>query len=205
MAVPCGIGAFSGAIVLTSIPADAASRWISAFLLCLGVYILVRFTFGSVAKRTNRRIRRRFLAPLGLSACFLDAVGGGGWGQIATPTLLASGRMEPRKVIGTVDTSEFLVALGASAGFLIGLSQSDIPINVVGALLLGGIFAAPLAAWIVHVIHPRLLGATVGGLIIFTNMRTLTKAAGYATDVRYICCWLSRVSGLAHSRLPFNP
>ena len=56
--------------------------------------------------------------PLGLGAGFLDAVGGGGWGPVGTPTLLASGRMEPRKVIGSVDTGEFLVALGASLGFL---------------------------------------------------------------------------------------
>ena len=41
---------------------------------------------------------------------------------MGTPTLLASGRLEPRKVIGSVDTGEFLVALGASLGFLVSLS-----------------------------------------------------------------------------------
>ena len=60
-------------------------------------------------------------------AGFLDAFGGGGWGPIATPTLLSSGRMEPRKIIGTVDTSEFLVALSASIGFLLALSFAEIP------------------------------------------------------------------------------
>ena len=53
-------------------------------------------------------LRSRFLAPLGLLAGFVDATGGGGWGPVATPTLLVSGRVEPRKVIGSVDTSEFL-------------------------------------------------------------------------------------------------
>lgn len=186
MAIPGGIGAFAGAVVLTSISAEAASRWIAAFLVVLGIYILVRFTFGSHSAPVIRRIRGRFLAPLGLGAGFLDAAGGGGWGPIATPTLLASGRMEPRKVVGTVDTSEFLVALGASAGFLIGLNRSEIPFSVVGALLLGGIVAAPFAAWLVRIMHPRLLGATVGGMIVFTNSRTLLKAAGFSTDARYL-------------------
>jgi uncharacterized membrane protein YfcA len=186
MAVPGGIGAFTGAIVLTSISAEAATRWIACFLLCLGIYILLRFTFGSVAVRKQRGIRGRYLAPLGLGAGFLDAAGGGGWGPIATPTLLSTGRMEPRKVVGTVDTSEFLVAFGASAGFLIGLGRSDIPFTVVGALLLGGIIAAPFAAWVVRIMHPRLLGAAVGGLIVFTNSRTILTATGVSQEPRYL-------------------
>lgn len=186
MALPGGIGAFAGAVVLTSISGEVASRWIAAFLICLGIYILIRFTFGKQTTHRLRRIRGRYLAPLGLGAGFLDAAGGGGWGPIATPTLLASGRMEPRKVVGTVDTSEFLVALGASAGFLIGLNRSAIPFSTVGALLLGGIVAAPLAAWLVRIMHPRLLGTGVGGLIVFTNSRTLLTAAGFAADVRYL-------------------
>src|SRR5215213_10466648 len=94
------------------------------------------------------------LAPLGLGAGFLDAVGGGGWGPIGTPTLLASGRMEPRKVIGSVDTGEFLVALGASLGFLVSLSWSQVPLSLVLLLLAGGLFAAPLAAWLVKHLAP---------------------------------------------------
>ena len=68
----------------------------------------------------------RFLGPLGLIAGFLDASGGGGWGPVATSSLLASGRLEPRKVVGSVDTSEFVVALAASIGFLLTLSQEGL-------------------------------------------------------------------------------
>jgi uncharacterized membrane protein YfcA len=207
MAVPGGFGAFAGALLLTSISAEAASRWISAFLLCLGGYILLRFTFGAYRLRTGRRIRGRYLAPLGLGAGFLDAAGGGGWGPIATPALLASGRMEPRKVVGTVDTSEFLVSLGASAGFLFGLNRAEIPLTTVAALLVGGVIAAPFAAWLVRIMHPRLLGAGVGGLIIFTTSRTLLKAAGYDADARYLLLtclallWLGAVAVAAQAVL----
>jgi hypothetical protein len=105
-------------------------------------------------------------------------MGGGGWGPISTPTLLSSGRMEPRKIIGTVDTSEFLVALAASIGFLISLSFADIPWQVVGALLLGGVIAAPIAAYIVRILPARILGTAVGGVILVTNMKTFLEAIG---------------------------
>jgi uncharacterized membrane protein YfcA len=113
-----------------------------------------------------------------LIAGFLDAAGGGGWGPISTPTLLSSGRMEPRKIIGTVDTSEFVVALCASLGFLFSLTFAEIPWQVVGALLLGGIFAAPLAAFIVRLLPARILGTAVGGVILIVNMKTFFEAIG---------------------------
>jgi uncharacterized protein len=125
-----------------------------------------------------RPISSTFLAPLGLVAGFLDAAGGGGWGPISTPTLLSSGRMEPRKIIGTVDTSEFLVALSASIGFLLALSFAEIPWTIVGALLIGGIIVAPIAAYIVRILPARILGTAVGGVILITNMKTFLEAVG---------------------------
>ena len=102
---------------------------------------------------------------MGFVAGFLDAMGGGGWSPISTPTPLSSGRMEPRKVIGTVDTSEFLVALvalAASIRFLILLSSSS--------ELLGGVIAAPVADYIVRIMPARILGTAVGGVILVSNM-----------------------------------
>ena len=79
-------------------------------------------------------------APLGLVAGFVDATGGGGWGPVGTPALLASGRLEPRKVIGSIDTSEFLVALAASLGFLL-------VAGLAGHQLRAGSPACSAAAW----------------------------------------------------------
>ncbi len=179
MAIPGGVGAFLGAVVLSSISAELAKPFIAIFLFMLGVYILIRFASNKVGGPViNRTISGKFLAPLGLGAGFLDAAGGGGWGPISTPTLLSSGRMEPRKVVGTVDTSEFLVALCASAGFLISLSFAEIPLGVTAALLIGGIFAAPVAAWLVRLIPARVLGTAVAGVILITNGRTFLNAFG---------------------------
>jgi uncharacterized protein len=196
LALPGGVGAFAGATVLSNLDGDAARPWISLFLVVLGGYVLVRFAFlGGHIQVREGSLRTPLLAPLGLIAGFLDAVGGGGWGPISTPTLLASGRMAPRKVIGTVDTSEFVVALCASAGFLVSLDSSVFAFPVVGALLLGGVVAAPMAAWLVRWLHPRILGAAVGGLIVLTNGRTLLNTLGVegnpqiATYVGLVAIW----------------
>jgi uncharacterized membrane protein YfcA len=183
--IPGAIGAFAGALVLSSVSAGLARPWMASVLLVLGLYVLVRFTLAGIPRREGRRyVRGRYLAPLGIFAGFVDATGGGGWGPVSTPTLLASGRMEPRKVIGSVDTSEFLVALAASAGFLVGLGSHGIDFGVVAVLLAGGLIAAPLAAWLVQRVTARLLGASVGGLIVVTNVRTILSTVGAGDEAR---------------------
>ena len=179
LAVPGGVGAFVGAVLLSSLDAEVAAPFVAVFLFLLGAYILARFAFDrSGDLLVAKRIPRRFLSPLGLVAGFLDAVGGGGWGPISSSTLLSSRRMEPRKVVGTVDTSEFVVALCASVGFLLSLSFAQVPWDVVGALLAGGIVAAPVAAWIVRHLNARVLGTAVGGFILLTNAQTFLEAIG---------------------------
>ncbi len=139
-------------------------------------HILIRFTaFGLPKGNLGKPMRKRFLAPLGLLAGFVDATGGGGWGPVGTPAILAGGRMEPRKVIGSIDASEFLVAIAASLGFLVGIGSENIDFAWVGVLLLGGVSAAPIAAWLVRHVPPRILGSAVGGLIIITNVHSAAR------------------------------
>src|SRR5215212_7272325 len=188
LAIPGGIGAFLGAVVLSSvISAEAAEPIVAIFLFLLGAYVLARFAFNRKTNVVeNLPIPRAFLSPLGLVAGFLDAVGGGGWGPISTPTLLSSGRMEPRKVVGTVDTSEFVVAFCASIGFLISLSFAQVPWGVVGAILVGGLIAAPIAAWIVRHLNARVLGTAVGGFILLVNANTFLGAVGLNPELNII-------------------
>jgi uncharacterized membrane protein YfcA len=186
--VPGAVGAFAGAHVLSSLSTELAAPLMSLILLALGVYILVRFTFRGIDRRhLGKPMRKRFLGPLGLVAGFVDATGGGGWGPVGTPAILASGRMEPRKVIGSIDTSEFLVAVAASLGFLLSLGTQGIDATWAIGLLAGGLVAAPIAAWLVRHVPPRLLGSLVGGMIILTNTRTLLRSdwIDAADPVRY--------------------
>jgi uncharacterized protein len=176
--LPGAVGAFAGATFLSHLSTELAAPVMSLILVSLGVYLLVRFTLRGLDRRQlGKPMRKRFLGPLGLVAGFVDATGGGGWGPVGTPALLSSGRMEPRKVIGSIDTSQFLVALAASLGFLVSLGSQGINPLWVAGLLGGGLIAAPIAAWLVRHIPPRMLGSLVGGMIVLTNTRTLLKSA----------------------------
>jgi uncharacterized membrane protein YfcA len=84
--------------------------------------------------------------------------------------------------------SEFLVALAASAGFLVGLGSEILDVATVGGLLLGGVVAAPFAAWLVTRIPAPVLGSAVGGIIVVTNTRTVLQAldvTGWARTTIY--------------------
>ncbi|MGY1706110.1 sulfite exporter TauE/SafE family protein [Geodermatophilus sp. SYSU D00697] len=203
--VPGAVGAFLGATVLSNLSTEVAAPVMSLVLLALGVYLLVRFTLRGVDRRhLGKPVRKRFLGPLGLVAGFVDATGGGGWGPVGTPALLASGRMEPRTVIGSIDTAEFLVALAASLGFLLSLGSQGIDAGWVLALLIGGLIAAPIAAWLVRHVPPRMLGSLVGGIIVVTNTRTLLRSDWIdASDpVRYsvyAVLYLAWAAAVAHS------
>lgn len=173
--VPGAIGAFAGATLLSSFDGAVMAPWTAAILFGLGVVVLLRFAFGVGADVRRRDLSRAGGAGVGLVGGLVDAVGGGGWGPVATPTLLMATRMSPRHVIGSVDTAEFVVSIAASAGFLLGIGRAGIDGTVVLALLAGGVVAAPFAAWLVRWLPTAVLGVGVGGILLLTNARTLVR------------------------------
>lgn len=177
LAVPGFIGAFVGATVLVDLDADASRPIVAGILLALGIYVTWRFL--SIRRlRFQARPSAKFLAPMGLVAGALDALGGGGWGPVGTTSLLSSGRLEPRKVVGSVDAAEFVVTIGASLGFLAALGSQGINWSYAAALLVGGVVAAPVAATLVRFMPARVLGVTAGGVIVLTNLKTLAEVLG---------------------------
>jgi uncharacterized membrane protein YfcA len=178
VAIPGAVGAFLGATLLANLSTAAARPWAAAVLFVLGWYVLLRFLRGGAVRPRPGTPGRRLLLPLGLVGGFVDATGGGGWGPVTTPTLLADGRMAPNRVIGTVNTAEFLVSLSASIGFLLGLGTEILQWDVLVPLLIGGVIAAPIAAWVVRHLPVAVLGVAVGAFIVFTNSFTLLKAFG---------------------------
>jgi uncharacterized protein len=190
LALPGGLGAFLGAHFLVSLPADVARPWVAGLLFCLGLYVIWRFlVLGGRRPEFKGRLSAAFLAPVGLVGGALDAIGGGGWGPVGTTSLLSSGRVSPRRAVGSVSASEFVVAVGGSLGFLSALGSAGIHVGFVVALLAGGVVAAPLAAWLVKHLPARVLGVAAGGLILLTNSQTVLGAAG-ATG------WLVRAAAL---------
>ncbi|WP_409305784.1 sulfite exporter TauE/SafE family protein [Peribacillus sp. SCS-155] len=199
--VPGSIGAFAGACFLSNLPGELVKPYISIFLLLLGVYVLFRFLNNSPSASENRAISlsKKRSVSLGLIAGFADATGGGGWGPIATPVLLSQKGISARKVVGTVDTSEFAIAISATLGFLISIGWEDVNWYWVIALMAGGIIAAPIAAWLIRVLPSYLLGVLVGGFIILTNTRTLLSTwsvdptIGYAIYLVILAGWAAAI------------
>jgi uncharacterized protein len=190
LAVPGGVGAFFGATFLSGLDGEVAEPWVALLLTGLGVYVLYRFLrLGGRRPQFKSRPSPLFLAPMGVVAGVMDAIGGGGWGPVGTTSLLSSGRLEPRKVVGSIDTSEFVVAVGASLGFLYGLGSEGINFAWALALLAGGVIAAPIAAWIVRHLAARVLGVAAGGFIVLTNAQTM-MAGWFGMDETSSTGWL---------------
>lgn len=182
LAAPGAVGAFLGATVLASVDGALARPVIAAALLLLGVSVFVRFTWVGAPHAGLGRLSPRFLAPLGFIAGFFDASGGGGWGPITTPVLLARSE-SARRVVGSVDTSEFAVSAAATLGFAMTLGFGALDLLWVAALVTGGLVAAPLAAWLVGRVPQQLLGVLIAGVIVLTNGHTLLGTFNATAEV----------------------
>lgn len=210
LGVPGAIGAFVGATFLSGLDGDAARPVTSTILLFLGLWVIIRFAFLANAKRKKKTWGAGKLAPLGLFGGLLDSTGGGGWGPVTTSTLLGAEADQPRKIIGTVSAAEFLVSLAAVLGFLPKLQEEFAAhaAPVIG-LLCGGVLAAPLAAFLVGRINPRLLGIAIGGVLVGLNIRTLFSDFVSGTALAMVLLvWAAIVLSLvlwarSHDTLPF--
>jgi uncharacterized membrane protein YfcA len=158
LAIPGVVGGVIGAYVLTRIPGDIIRPFVYAYLMVLAVLILFR-AFKRVAPR--REVKR--VPVLGFFAGMLDASGGGGWGPLATSTLLAGGG-QARTVIGSVNAAEFVVTLAVSITFLLSIGLDHL--EIVAGLLVGGMIAAPVAALLVKKVNERWVLIAVGVLVL---------------------------------------
>ena len=172
--VPGAVGAFIGAVVLTNIALDGARIWMAAILFLLGLTIIARFGY-SKSLFPAMKLRTRNLWPIGLFGGFVDATGGGGWGPVATPSLMTVTRHKPHRIVGTVSASEFLVAASASIGFLFGAGEAGVPWLAVLGLVIGGVITAPIAARLAKKAPTAPLGVAVGGMVLMANTAVIAS------------------------------
>ena len=167
--IPGVVGGVLGAYVLTSLHADMVKPFVLAYLVAIGIWLLVRGLLypPKIQKPT-------VIAPLGLIGGFLDAAGGGGWGPVVTSNLLVQGA-EPRKVVGTVNSVEFFLTLAVSATFIWNLGFADVAGATLG-LLIGGVLAAPLGAFMAKRFSPKLMLVLVGVVLTVTSAFGLYRA-----------------------------
>jgi hypothetical protein len=115
------------------------------------------------------------LRILAFLAAFTDALFGGGWGPLTAPLLILSNKSSPRKVIGSMDTTAFFVTLAETLAFIWLLDIGRFRWDWILTLVIGGVLAAPIAAYTCRKAKPTLLGLSVGMVLMFTNLWTITS------------------------------
>lgn len=158
LALAGATGAIIGAYVLSNIDGRVIRPFVAAYLLVLGLSILLR----ALHAAPEQDIPPAYATPLGVIGGFLDAIGGGGWGAIVTSTLVGSGHA-PRMVIGSVNIAEFFVTIAAATTFFVQLGP--MPMQALLGLMIGGVIAAPFGAYVVKRLPTRPLMAAVGLLV----------------------------------------
>ena len=169
--IPGVIGGVAGAYLLSNIDASVVKPFVLLYLAGIGIWLLVRGLLYPPKLR-----EAKYVTPLGLLGGFLDAAGGGGWGPVVTSNLLIQGA-EPRKVVGTVNSVEFFLTLTISAAFIFHLGLAHIAGATLG-LIIGGILAAPFAAWAAKHVPPKQMLIFVGFVLIVTSCYGIWSAWG---------------------------
>lgn len=165
--IPGVIGAILGAYILTSL--EDYNQYImpivSIYTLILGIIIIRK---ALQKKRARSKVKRLF--PLAAAGGFLDSIGGGGWGPIVSSTLIANGK-NPRYTIGSVNLAEFFVALASSFTFIATIGFTHW--SVIFGLIVGGVIAAPIGAFMANKIPTKAMMILVGILIIITSLKRI--------------------------------
>ena len=169
--IPGVIGAVLGAILLVKFGQTHISYIrpiMAAYTLFLGIKIFITaFNTVTVKKKFKR------LGWLAGAGGFLDSFGGGGWGPIVTATLITKGRT-PRYVVGSVSLAEFFITLASAFTFftLIGVKHWQ----VILALVIGGLIAAPIAAKLQGKLPRKASFILLGVIVVIWSIRILVTA-----------------------------
>lgn len=163
LVIPGILGGLAGVWFLSAVDGHLTRPVMLVYMAAIGVYLIWR------APRRPQTFRRmRFVGPLGAVGGFLDASAGGGWGPVVTGNLLAQG-MTPRMAIGTVNAAEFFVTVTVLSAFVGALGLAAFTTAASG-LLIGGVIAAPIGAWLTGRIAPRRLLMLVGAILIAISL-----------------------------------
>ena len=168
LVIPGVIGGILGAYILTAVPGKTMKPFVAFYLLIMGVIILLK-----VLRRTKEKKVETKLIPLAAVGGFFDAIGGGGWGPIVTSSLVARGH-NPTFAIGSVSLAEFFVTIAQVATFFatIGLFHW----RAIVGLIIGGILAAPMSAYVCKRLPSQVLTIMVGVLIVGLSIRAIYLA-----------------------------
>src|SRR5262245_19589505 len=186
LAIPGCVGALIGVTVLSNVDGDVIKPWLAAMLILVGLRILLRSSrdivtsadeFNDIEHDPDK------MPPFNDKGVEVVATAGGvtngligAWGPIVTPFLLHR-QLAPRFAVGSVNTAEVAVATVSAGTLIASLGSDGVDFAVVVAMLLGGVIASPVAAWVARHLPPRPMGVAVAALLLLTNVRELSSWA----------------------------
>jgi uncharacterized membrane protein YfcA len=183
LALPGCAGALVGATLLSNLNGAALKPWLAGLLIAIGLRILFRFArlpTPAPDQASGQSVSPTTFDRKGLHV--VAACGGvtngmiGAWGPVVTPFLLHRG-LSPRYAIGSANTAEVAVASASAVSLIAAVGRGGVQLGVVVAMLVGGVVAAPVAAWAIRFVPARPLGIAVAGLLLLTNARELISWA----------------------------
>lgn len=164
---PAGmVGGAIGAYVLATNDSETLNVLIACYLLIMGIVVIRK----GLRKFVENQNPPRHIPVLGFFGGLLDAMGGGGWGPIVNTSLIGRGT-SPRMAIGSTSLSEFFVTATISCTFLFTIGLELWPI--ITGLIIGGVLAAPIAAYAAKHLPVRILMMLVGITIMVLSLRTI--------------------------------
>jgi siroheme synthase-like protein len=170
LVIPGVIGAVLGAILLAKY-GDTHTPYLRPIIATYTMLLGLRILWNAFKKEQKKKKFKHYGWLAGFGG-FLDSFGGGGWGPIVTTTLITKGR-SPRFVIGSVSLTEFFVTLASAFTFftLLGVTHWQ----VIVALVVGGLLAAPLAAKLAGKLPRKTSLILLGLLVIFWSLKIIVK------------------------------
>jgi uncharacterized membrane protein YfcA len=165
--IPGIIGAILGALVITKIKISYLSIVISIYLLIMGIFLITK-AYAKIKLQVKQK--NSVVIPLAVTGGFVDGAGGGGWGPVVATSLLG-GKMMPRKVIGTVNASEFFINLASATAFLFLVKVTDW--EALAGLIIGGFLITPYAAKATSRMSVKMILTVVGCLITALSVRKI--------------------------------
>lgn len=168
LVIPGVIGAILGAVLLSTF-GETHIEYVRPILAAYTMFLGLKILYNAFRTQQQKKKFKQYGTLAGAGG-FLDSFGGGGWGPIVTTTLITKGR-SPRFVIGSVSLTEFFVTLASAFTFftLQGVSHWQVII----ALIIGGLLAAPLAARLAGKLPRKTAMVLLGALVIFWSVRII--------------------------------
>jgi uncharacterized protein len=170
LVIPGVLGAVLGAVLLSKY-GDTHTPYLRPIIATYTMLLGLRILWNAFKKDQKKKKFKHYGWLAGFGG-FLDSFGGGGWGPIVTTTLITKGR-SPRFVIGSVSLTEFFVTLASAFTFftLLGVTHWQ----VIVALVLGGLLAAPIAAKLAGKLPRKTSLILLGLLVIFWSLKIIVK------------------------------